>query len=274
MSIKNKVFAGLVAATAVAGIGVTTMGAASAATVHPHALPKISVGSIEMGTPLQYASFVTSTGHNHGYIDYTNWQQPNRGTGVWAPETATAHALTFTYAGGTYAHTLNAGLVLTAKSNTRLAFTGSGEYNGGGYPWTIKGQVKGDHVTFTLKTTPASILPGYVMHATGTIAADGSVSGTSSDSLSRTQPWTMPAGSFGEVMQFTTPVTSDTVNVFTRTDTFGWTVPASAPAGIAGLKVVSVVHEGATQAGDTYSHGVPPGAQQNYPVLAGKVFIP
>ena len=266
----------IIAGVALAGAAIAVpAAAASAATVHPAAPPKISVGSIEMGSPLQYASFVTiqGAGHNHGYIDYTNWTLANPGSGVWAPESA-AHALTFSN-GTAYVHTLNSGLVLKADSNNKLEFSGTGEYpatsSTPAVPWTIKGQVKGDKVSFTIAYNAPST---YSVKASGLIAANGSVSGKARGSDGQNLTWTMPAGSFGEVMQFTTRVTSDKVNVRTRTDTFTWTVPASAPAGVAGLKVTSVVHEGHTQAGDTYKHGVLPGPLSNYPVLAGHVYIP
>jgi hypothetical protein len=272
MNTKNKVFAGLVAATAVAGVGVATMGAASAATLHPHTPVRVSVGSVELGgSALQYEQFVTvqGAGHNHGFVDYTNWAEPNTGTGVWAPEAA-AHALTFFNGTPSYVHTLNAGLVLKADSNTKLEFSGTGSYPS--VPWTIKGQVHRAKVSFTITYNAPST---YSVKASGLIAADGSASGTAKGSDGQALTWTMPAKSFGEVMQFTTRVTSDKVNVGTRTDTFTWTVPASAPAGIAGLKVTVKVHEGRHGlASDTYAHGVTGGPLSGYPIEAGSLYIP
>jgi hypothetical protein len=228
----------IIAGTALAGAAIAaTAGAASAATVQPHAVPRVATGNVALASPLQFEKFLALQGFgpNKGFVDYTNFTYAEPGSGVWAPEAA-AHALTITYQGVQYPHTLNAGLVLKADSNNKLEFSGTGQYNGGGYPWTITGQVKGNTVSFTLKTTPASSLPGYVMHATGTIAADGSASGTSLDSLSRVEPWAMPAKSFGEVLNYVAPVQSDTIKVGPRTVTLKYTIPASVPV-LGGIKI-------------------------------------
>ena len=88
-------------------------------------------------------------GRFHGDVDYTNWTYAEPGSGVWAPEAA-SHALVFTYQGSQYAHTLNGGLNLTALSPERLAFSGSGSYNGGGITWKINGQVANGKVRATI----------------------------------------------------------------------------------------------------------------------------
>jgi hypothetical protein len=263
-----------------AGAGAT---AASAATTTPAAYRapvRVAVGSIELGGPLQYDTFVAlqGFGHNHGYVNYTNFNYPETGSGVWVPagETSPSQvtspiALTFN---GSYVHTLNGGLVLKALSNDRLAFTGTGSYNTdpSAYPWTIKGQVKGDKVSFTI-VYGGTGNPGYKVVAKGTIASDGSVSGTAATFNKNGTPagpltWAMPAGSFTSVLHIVTPIRSDRFNVGTRTVTYTW---SGAPA--AGI-VTSKVHEGRTQAHDTYAHGVLPWSLTSFPVLAGHLQIP
>jgi len=82
---------------------------------------------------------------------------------------------------GTYAHDI----VITTQ-NSDGTFSGNGGYPAGNSPYTadgqtseiITGQVTGD--TITLTTTYAGALnPGYSLTISGTIAADGSMSGTS-----------------------------------------------------------------------------------------------
>lgn len=86
----------------------------------------------------------------------------------------------------------------------------------------------------TSSTSPAHTLP-YSLQATGTINADGSMSGTSEDTRDRTLPWTVPAGSAHEVLSYSAPVTCATV---TGADAAVWfVIPAGLPrlSGIAAL---------------------------------------
>ncbi|MFA6301257.1 MAG: hypothetical protein WC609_02815 [Candidatus Paceibacterota bacterium] len=84
-------------------------------------------------------------------------------------------------AGGVYAHDM----VIT-NQNPDGTFSGTGGYPSGGSPYTaagqtpetITGQVTGDTVTFTT-TYSGPLNPGYSVTATGTIAPDGTMSGTS-----------------------------------------------------------------------------------------------
>src|ERR1700729_585752 len=93
--------------------GVAGASAASASTIQRHQPPRAAYGSVELGSPLQYETFLAFQSNAfqgnrfHGSVDYTNW---------------------------TYAE----------------PFSGSGSYNGGGITWTLKGQVTDHKVRATI----------------------------------------------------------------------------------------------------------------------------
>lgn len=286
MSFKTKVVTGLIAATAVAGIGAATAGAASAAPL------RAATGSVALSAPLQYEQFVAVQGHGpwHGAINYTNFTYAEPGSGVWVPagETLPAQttladtALSFQVngTGPAYVHTLNGGMVLKADSPSKVEFSGTGEYSSPGYPWTIQGQVSGHNVSFRIDYQGA-INPGYNVEATGTIAADGSVSGTAvshllnENAIDQHLTWTMPAGSFVSVLHFVTGVRAVQVSPRADNATFRFTVPATGPfavpAPLGGTRVTVKVHDNDLpgNAGDTYAHGVTGGPLSSYPVTGG-----
>ena len=106
------IITGVSALAVTAGLAVTTVGAASAATLPTKPLPRVAYGSVELAGPLQSESFLAlQGGRHHGAVDYTNWTYAEPGSGVFAPA-AGSHALVFTYQGSQYAHTLNDGLKL------------------------------------------------------------------------------------------------------------------------------------------------------------------
>ncbi len=246
-----------------AGLAVTTAGAASAATLPTKPLPRAAAGSVELGNPLQYETFqALQSGRYHGQVDYTNWTYVEPGSGVWAPA-AGPHALVFTYAGSQYAHTLNGGLKLTALSPERLAFSGSGAYNGGGITWKINGQVAGGKISATIAYNGQS----YKVYLTGKVAKDGSVSGTARSSTGQALTFTLPAGSFASVLHYIAPVQS--AQVKGHDATFRFTIPASVP-GLAGTKVTVKVHDGGFGARhDTYAAGITGTTLSPYPIIGG-----
>ena len=263
-TIKTRTIITSAAAVAVtAGLAVTTAGAASAATLPTRPLPRVAVGSVELGNPLQYETFLAlqGAGRFHGDVDYTNWTYAEPGSGVWAPEAA-SHALVFTYQGSQYTHTLNGGLNLTALSPERLAFSGSGSYNGGGITWRINGQVANGKVRATIAYDGQS----YKVVLTGTVASDGSVSGIARSSTGQALTFTMPAGSFTSVLHYIAPIKSATVK---RHDaTFQFTIPAG--SNLAGTRVTVKVHDGGYGARhDTYAHGVTGTQLTPYPIIGG-----
>ena len=229
----SKILAGGVV---IAGLVGASAGAASAATTHPAAAPKVAVGSVELGQPLQYERFIAlqGFGRNHGDVWYTNWAQPDTvNSGVFAPAPATAgQPLTFTTSGGTsYGHTLNtASLSETAKSVDRLAFTG-----------------------------------------TGSIAADGSAQGTAKDSAGQALTWHMPAGAFMSVLSYHARIQSAQIQPRWHggNATFGFTIP-KAGGSLAGTRVTVKVHDGGRgYAHDTYAHGVTGNPVTKYQIIGG-----
>ncbi len=253
--------------TLAAGVAAATAGAASASTLSHPPVPREAVGSVELGNPLQYETFLALQGGRfHGDVDYTNWTYAEPGSGVWAPA-AGPHGLVFTYQGSQYAHTLNGGLKLVAMSPERLAFSGSGEYNGqAGASWAISGQVTKAAFKATI-TYNGTLQPGYKVTLTGKVAKDGSVSGTAQSSQGQALTFTMPAESFVSVLHYIAPVQSAQVQ---RHDaTFRFTIPASVP-GLAGTKVTVKVHDGGPgRAHDTYAHGVTGTQLSPYPIIGG-----
>ena len=221
-----------------------------------------------MGNPLQYEKFLAiQNGPHHGTVDYTNFTYAEPGSGVWAP-TNSPQTLTFTNAGTAYAHTLNGGLKLTARSPEKLAFSGSSSYNGqAGATWTISGLVNRNKISFTIRYTGTLSL-GYTVTATGTIAADGSASGTATSNQGQALTWTEGAGAFASVLHYVAPVSSAHVTTG-HNATFQFTIPANVVS-LAGTKVTVTVHDGGPGAAhDTYAHGVTGGAQTAYPIIGG-----
>src|SRR3984893_18486208 len=175
--------------------GVAGASAASASTIQRHQPPRAAYGSVELGSPLQYETFLAfqsswfQGSRFHGNVDYTNWTYAEPGSGVFAPA-AGSHALVFTYQGSQYAHTLSSGLTLVALSPDRLAFSGSGSYNGGGITRTLKGQVTDNKVRATIAYDGQS----YKVYLHGRVADDGSVSGVAQASTRQSLTLNMPAG--------------------------------------------------------------------------------
>jgi len=272
------------AVPAAAGVLLASGGAASAAAATPATLmasygrPAVAVGSVELGSPLQYEKFVALQGFGryHGAVDYTNWTYAEPGTGVYAPA-ATPQQLVFALGSSQYAHTLNNdSLKLVALSPDRLAFTGSGEYGqpGSTATWTIKGQVNDGKVRFVI-TYNGSLEPGYTVTATGTIASDGSAQGTATTSDNQALTWQMPAKAWFSVLHYIAPIKSDSIQPWKHggNATFRYVIPASSPD-LAGTKVTMIVHDGGPgHARDTLKFGANGGPASLYPILAGNITV-
>ena len=92
----------------------------------------------------------------------------------------------FTCGANDYPHTFDS--VVMGEEG---AFTGTGSADTqAGYYWDAEGSISGDSITFTITYTGNN--PGYTLTLDGTIAEDGSVSGTSSGNC---QTFDMPADS-------------------------------------------------------------------------------
>ena len=171
--------------------------------------------------------------------------------GVW--NVGGTYPLVVTY-GGTYTHTMRVDTV-TPISTTATTFSGTGYYvPDASYTWTVKGMVSGSNIWFDITYT--GTMAGYVFHATGSIAADGSMSGTGTDTLGQTPlTWATPAGSAHEVLSYTASVSCAVISGSNAT--FVFTIPAGFP-GLSGLPVIAKVFDGGTPGtnGDTWAHGI------------------
>lgn len=260
--------AGALAATAIAG----TAGAAAAQTATLAAYhPAKAFGSVELGNPEQYETFLAlQQGYNHGAVNYTNFTYADTASNVWAPVLNNgSEALTFTLGGQPYGHHLDSSsLQLKALSNGKVAFSGTGSYDGGGITWKMTGTIAGTKV----KADIAYDGQAYKVHLEGQIAkADGSVSGTATSSTGQVMSFTWAAGSVQRVLHYAAPVRD--VKVGRHDASFAFTIPAKVP-GLAGVKVTVKVHDGGWGAKhDTYSHGVTGGAQTAYPIEAGNIAV-
>lgn len=95
-------------------------------------------------------------------------------------------SIVFTCGGGQYGHTLS-----TVSENPSTGdFTGAGSYDADpSYAWNITGNVSDSNITFQVVYTGSN--PGYTLNGVGTIASDGSVSGTVDGNC---ETFAMPAG--------------------------------------------------------------------------------
>ena len=99
-------------------------------------------------------------------------------------------SIDFTCGGGLYPHTL----ATVTEDNTNGNLTGTGSYDvDTSYTWNMTGNTTGNTVTMQILYTGTSA--GTIYNLTGTIASDGSVSGTAD---SNCQTFTMPSGSFAQ----------------------------------------------------------------------------
>ena len=118
--------------------------------------------------------------------------------------TLNAHTtISFICGGGVYLHTLD-----TVNQLPNGTFTGTGFYNSDhAYTWTVAGNVSGNTVTYTVHYTGFGAPTEYTN--TGTIAANGSISGSSTGNC---QTFTSPAGTATKIVVVpppTVPTTKD-----------------------------------------------------------------
>jgi hypothetical protein len=236
-------------------------------------------GGVTLSDPglLQFVSFSVfdygATG-DRGHVTYTNFDALAPGSGVWSLDATVP--LTFAIGTSTYAHTMTIDQI-TPTSNDSFTFTGTGVYDADPtVTWNVSGMVSGSTVTFTIVYTGTGA--PYTVTGTGTIAADGSISGTATDSALQSLTFTTPAGSAQEVLSYTASVSCAVV---TATDaTFVFTVPDG--LGLDGTVVIARVHDGGKPKDhlDTYGHtttatGVcdPAAAVTNYTIVDGNIVV-
>jgi len=125
-------------------------------------------------------------------------------------------SITFTCGGSPYAHALN-----TVSENQFTGnFTGSGYYVADpSTTWNATGNVSGSNVTFQIVYATGN--PGYTLNGIGTIANDGSVSGTVDNNC---ETFAMPAGT-------ATALSSPTQVIVTPSNTQGWSTADTRPGG-------------------------------------------
>ena len=257
------IIAGAAAPAVTAGLAVTAAAAASAATRPARPLPHKAYGSVELAGPLQSESFPAhQAGRRHGAADYTNWAYAEPGSGVFAPA-AGPHALVFTYQGSPYAHTLNGGLTLSARSPERLPSPTPG-------PTAEEAPGRSGARPTAARSAPRSRMTGSPTKVlmTGKVARDGSVHGIARSPTRQALTFTMPAGSFASVLHYVAPIQSAQVQRHDATFTF--TIPARV-AGLAGTTVTAKVHDGGPGPGhDRYAHGLTGTQLSPYPIIGGR----
>lgn len=237
-----------------------------------------ATGSISM-SPSQFAAFNAfdyGVSGDRGTVNYTNFDYPAPGSGVWLPVVGT-YPLT-TYVGASpYLHTM----VIDSVSPMSLkvtTFSGTGFYVADPtVTWTVNGAVTGSGIWFDIVYT-GTYAP-YSFHAVGTIAADGSMSGTGTDSnATADESWTLPSGFAHEVLSYSASVTCAAVNAAHNAMTFVFTIPAGFP-GLSGLSIVAKVVDGGTPGinGDTWAHGEAVSACDGptvaYPITGGNLVV-
>jgi hypothetical protein len=235
-----------------------------------------ATGGIGLSGPLQYVAFNAfdygATG-DRGTVSYANFEYAAPGTGVW--NVAGTYPLVTALGGSPYPHTMTVDTIKPV-STTATKFSGSGFYDPDpSYTWTVTGMVSGSDISFTLVYTGTGA--GYTFSATGTIAADGSASGTATDSaLQSPLTWSIPAGSMMEVLSYTASVSCAVVGAVDAT--FVFTIPPGFP-GLSGLAIVAKVHDGGTPGtdGDTWGHGLATslcdGSVVDYPIVSGNLVV-
>jgi hypothetical protein len=233
-----------------------------------------ATGGVELASPSQYVSFNAfdygATG-DRGTVAYTNYEYPAVGSGVW--NVAGTYPLTFA-AGGTYPHSMTVSSV-SPLTTSATSFSGTGFYvPDPSYTWTVTGSVHGSTIDFVIVYTGTGA--GYTVTATGTIAADGSMSGTALDSNLLALTWSTPAGSVHEVLSYEASISCAVVG--DTAATFVFRIPAGFP-GLSGLDVVATVVDGGTPGtnGDSWAHGVATsacgGPTSAYPIVDGNLVV-
>jgi hypothetical protein len=262
---------------AVAAFMLFAAGAAQAGSVQK------ATGSIVMSNPKQAIDFAAFEGQTKGSVTYTNFEYADPGSGVWVP------GATFNVDFGvdpslaivsTYEFAVDS---VTPLSPTSLAFSGSGVQQSGPWHGPFTGKITGSTISFTLQEINGA--ENYTLNETGAIDATGAVAGTWTDNYGGGRTGTFSIADVGdEVFSFTTTPTCVVVNATTKTAKFGYTIPAGAPAELAGKPVaVKVTDGGSSGVYDTYEHNfatgqnscLPAGGayQPQYPITAGNLTV-
>ncbi len=146
----------------------------------------------------------------------------------------TGSLITFSCAGTNYEHTL-----LTVNQDDNGNLTGTGRYNtDNSYTWDLTGTISGDILDASIVYTGTQVGSTYDLN--GTITADGSIVGTSSNGC---ESFVMPSGSFSGLVEDSTVivVSNQNLNGWTSTSTSGgsnsFVADATAPIGTGALNL-------------------------------------
>lgn len=91
--------------------------------------------------------------------------------------------------GGTYTHTMT----INVMNMTSGAFSGTGIYDAdSSYTWSVTGTVDGSSLNFAVDYTGSN--PSYAVNATGTIASNGTLSGTATSNSGQSFTWVNTTG--------------------------------------------------------------------------------
>jgi hypothetical protein len=275
----KRVLSALAVAAAFAAIPLMTSGVAKASPA-----PK-TTGSILMsggaGEPTQYASFdAFQSNPVKGSISYTNFDPAYKtpGTGVWVP---TNFNMSFainpsTSRGATYAMTTTS---FTPTSPTSVTFTGTG-YVTPDASWkaTFTGTI--DSSAFTLAMTEinaANPTETYSLHASGTVAPGGSISGptaTWKDNYGGGRTGTFAVDNVGyEAFHYSVPVTDATV--VSPADAYYTYAIAGTNTSLDGTTIYVHVHDGGQPGAghDTWGFSLTPGSYQNQVISGGNLTV-
>jgi hypothetical protein len=211
-----------------------------------------ATGGIQLASPMQYVEFNAfdygAPARDRGTVKYANFEYLSPGSGVWS--ILGTYPLVFSY-NGDVVHSMTV-TSINPVSTTSTQFSGTGFWTGDpARTWTISGLVSGSNISFDIVYT-GNYVP-YSLHADGTINPDGSMSGTSLETVTPdpltpplTLPWTVPAGSVHEVLSYSAPVNCATVNGATAA--FSFAIPSNQPVGLANLPVRFTMTDGGSPA--------------------------
>lgn len=228
-----------------------------------------------------------------GNLTYTDFVQADPGSGMWKQDDATI-VLAVEYLGAPAgSHVLNIES-WTVVSPTKITFSGTG-YAGGGWTTAFEGSIVGDLFTVTMKVygngygEAGDVLGPITTWWSGAIAAGGIVDGTWHDDWPLADGVASRGGTFDatnefhEVFSFSADVTCVRVKPDLDRAKFGYTIPADAPAGLAGQSVVvKVIDGGSPGTQDTYMHNFALGegscqpvgdAYVQYTIVAGNLTV-
>jgi hypothetical protein len=207
-----------VAAAAAILAGGTAAAAPAMASTAPHL-----TGSVALAGPAdQYAALNNIAAPNLGSLSYTNFNvADSAASGVWSLPKASPVEIDFGL-GGNYPHHMTVASIQPTGLGS-FTFTAHGSYDPDqSYTWDATGSVSDTALSLHLVYTGSNA--GYSVDASGTIAGDGSVSGSATSSAGQNLTMAMGPGSLFQALSFTAPVSD--VSFGTGSAHFASAIPA------------------------------------------------